>query len=372
MSYKLTLAAPIASRTLTPSPDFFDCQGTENDHFSEEIQLILTPVSNTEEDLSSDLKELELQRRSMTTASHLEIDDDFDETENSDAFGLRPILQEKVQKLADNIFYTPPFEEVSGDVFFVEFWERRGAFNYEEVHKLCQSLHIAPFQVAVLSQKFFCPVTVKEKRSDGTIESKRSYVPTPFLHEPARAFLKRNLTDLETALAALRQNQVNSDYQFTQMFNTIAVSINRVAQSSLDASGREVLLQEKKTLQTLGKQVRKVINSNDFGLLAQYEIIQRRHEGFQKFSQAVKELQSGKDKPVLCPFLFRDEIFKCTRLPSDFPDLPAKVLAQFYEEYESLLVAHRAYFTQAISAHQKLNNAANDLIKEIDSKLSSC
>ncbi|MBS0652974.1 MAG: hypothetical protein JSR39_05530 [Verrucomicrobia bacterium] len=372
MSHNLTLVAPIAFRAATPSPEFFDFNGAENHYFSEEIQRILSPVSEKEEDLSSDLKELELERRSITPTRHLDNDDGFDETENSDAFGSRPVLQEKVQQLADSIFYTPPFEEVSGDVIFVEFWERRGAFNYEEVHESCLDLHIAPFQVAVTSQKFFRSVTVKEEQTDGTIELKRSYVPTPFLHEPARAFLKKNLTDLEDALAAIRQNQVNSDYQFTQMFNTVAVSINRVAQSSLDASGREVLLKEKKTLQALGKQVRKVINSNDCGLLVQHETIQRRHEGFQMFVHAMKELQSGKDKPVLCPSLFRNETFKFTRLPSDFPDLPAKVLAQFYDEYENLLVAHRAYFTQAISAHHKLNNAANDLIKEIDIKLSLC
>lgn len=372
MSHKLTLVAPIAFRAATPTPEFFDRNGTRNYDFSEEIQRILSPISETEEDLSSDLKELELERRSITPTRHLDKEEEVDETENRDALEARPVLQEKVQQLADSIFYTPPFEEVSGDVIFVEFWERRGAFNYEEVHESCLDLHINPFQVAVTSQKFFRSVTVKEEKSDGTIESKKSYVPTPFLHEPARAFLKKNLTDLEAALSAIRQNQVNSDYQFAQMFNNLAASINRVAQSSLDASGREVLLKEKKTLQALGKQIRKVINSNDLGLLAQYEIIQRRHEGFQIFVQAMKELQSGKDKPVLCPSLFRNETLKFTRLPSDFPDLPEKVLVQFYHEYENLLVAHRAYFTQAISAHQKLNNAANDLIKEIDSKLSSC
>jgi hypothetical protein len=369
MSHRAELAAPVASRSFEPTMHLLNLPGDREEFLSDEIQRIMSTRPPAEDDLDLDIRSLELERRSLTPTREL---DEADDDEPLETFGPPSGVQEKVQQLADSIFYHPPIHPESGDVLFVEFWERRGAFHYEELYDSCLDLHLAPFQLAARRQMFAHSINVTKELGDGRLGVVAQPVVEPFLHEPARIFLEKNLNDLEESLDLLRQNQMNSDYQLTLMFNSVIESINRLARMKLDAFGRADLLKEKMTLKSLGKQVSRAINSKDFGLLAQHEIIQRRQEGFQMFTQAIKMLQSGEDKPVLCPSLFRLATLQFRRIPSDFPDLPAKVLAQFYNEYESLLFSHRAYFSQAIIAHQNLYNETKDLIKQIDVDLQSC
>jgi len=371
MSYKVILAAPAAIRPFAPTPAPLEAH---QDRFSEEIQRILSPqldgpASYREDALPAEFRELDFERRSISPLRQLEEQNSFDLSEEILARTPSPELVDKVKKLSDTIFYSPPLEEESSDVIFVAFWERRGTFHYEEVYESCQSNCIDPFELAVEFSGFQQRVKLEKEPAVGGNRADECIVITPFEHKPATRFLEKNLNDLREALKYLRQNQINMDYQFFQTFNTVANSINRLAQTSLEASRRDVRLQERKTLQMVIRQLSRSLNSKDQGLLAQHDIIQRRHEGFQIFTKAVKELESGVDKPVLCPSLFRPETFQYTCAPAGHADLPAKNLAEFYDAYENLLVAHRAYFTQAICAHRQLINASKDLIIEIDAGL---
>lgn len=373
MSHKVIFAAPIAVRAFAPNPAPFK---TNQDSCFEEIQRILSPQLDKsalldEGELSTELRELEIERRSISPVRQLEQQNTFDLSEEIVARTPSPVLVDKVQKLSDSIFYSPPLDEVSSDVIFVDFWERRGTFHYEEVYESCQSTCIDPFELAVEFSGFQQKVKLEIEPADGMNGPDECIVITPFEHEPARRFLEKNLTDLRDSLKCLRQNQINKDYQFFQTFNSVASSINRLAQTALKASGKEVWLQEKKNLRSVIKQLSGELNSADQGLLAQHEIIQRRHEGFQIFTKAVKELESGVNRTILCPSLFRSETLQYRCATGKHVDLPAKTLAKFYDAYETLLVAHRAYFTQAICAHRKLINASKDLIKEIDIQLQS-
>ncbi|MBX3720049.1 MAG: hypothetical protein KF898_10415 [Parachlamydiales bacterium] len=371
MSHKVILAAPAAIRPFPPTPAPLEAH---QDRFSEEIQRILSPqldgpASHREDGLPAEFRELDFERCSISPLRQLEEQNTFDLSEEILARTPSPELVDKVKKLSNTIFYSPPLEKESSDVIFVAFWERRGTFHYQEVYESCQSSCIDPFELAVEFSGFQQRVKLEKEPVVGGNEAEECIVITPFEHDPAIKFLEKNLNDLREALKYLRQNQINMDYQFFQTFNTVANSINRLAQTSLEASGRDVRLQERKNLQMVVRQLSRSLNSTDQGLLAQHEIIQRRHEGFQIFTKAVMELESGVDKPVLCPSLFRPETLQYTRASGKHADLPAKNLAEFYDAYENLLVAHRAYFTQAICAHRQLIIASKDLIKEIDAGL---
>lgn len=372
MSQQISMVSPTVSR-VSRMPSFLH----SDEDASNEIQSILSPKPNksdslVEENLSDEFAQLEIERRSISVSRQWSNASSMDLPEEDEICTGSLISADQIQQLADSILYKPRYDEDSGEVLFVDFWQRRGVFPYYEVYEMSQANCLAPLQVAVKFSKIQQVVWFKQHFVDGRIERRSHVVITRLKDEPTREFLNKNLTDLSDALDCLLQNQINTEHQFYTGFNTVVGSIDCLAKKNLGASGREVRLQERKKLSSLITKLNQALNSQENGLLAQHEIIQRRHEGFQIFSKAIKELESEMDKPILCPSLFRSDTLKYMRSFEKNGDSLSMFLAQFYKEYERLLVAHRAYFTQAISSHLKLINESNELIKQIDADLKSC